>query len=510
MSMGHEHIGPKPRQFGTSVLVIVAVLGLGVGMLLSSSMGLRLSAKEIELVGGRKVEVAVDPSSISPYIFVDLAKRVKPGVVNISTTKVVKGGGRVFRQFSPPSRERDPFRDFFGENFMERFFGDIPQRDFVQRSLGSGFIIDKEGYIITNNHVIEGASEIRVRLSTDKEFDAEVVGRDAKTDIALIKVKSWSELPVVELGDSDKLEIGEWVVAVGNPFGLAHTVTMGIVSAKGRVIGSGPYDDFIQTDASINPGNSGGPLFNIRGEVIGINTAIVATGQGIGFATPINLAKEILAQLKKQGKVTRGGIGVYVQKLTPDLAKSFGMEENKGALVADVLPGGAADAAGIRRGDIIVKFNGKNIDEMNELPRIVASSPVGKEVEVNLLREGKPFTLKLKVGELKEEAAAAAPEKAKLEMGMNVQEITPEIARQLGLTESGGVVVGQVEPGSGADEAGIQRGDIIREMDGQNIRSLADYRSAVGKIKKGQVIRLFVKRGERSLYLTLRSAPKNG
>jgi len=435
---------------------------------------------------------------------VELAKRVKPGVVNISTTKVVKGGGRVFRHFSPPPRERDPFRDFFGEDFFDRFFGEIPQKDYVQRSLGSGFIIDRDGYIITNNHVIEGASEIRVRLSTEKEFEAEVVGRDQKTDLALIKIKSLQDLPVEELGDSDRVEIGEWVMAIGNPFGLSHTVTVGIVSAKGRVIGSGPYDDFIQTDASINPGNSGGPLFNMNGEVVGINTAIVAAGQGIGFAIPINAAREVIPQLKKKGKVTRGGIGVYVQKLTPDLAKSFGLEKNKGALVADVLPGSAAEAGGIHRGDVIVKFDGKDIDEMNELPRIVASTPVGKEVEVGILREGSPMTLKLKVGELKDEAAAPALEKTKAELGMSVQEVTPEMARQLNLSDSSGVVVNQVEPGSAADEAGVQRGDIIREVNGRNIRTVEDYRSALTKVRKAEVIRLLVRRGERNLYLTIR------
>ena len=505
MSLGNERLGPKQRYFGTGVLVIVAIIALVGGIMIASGVGLRSVSKNVDLVGGKKLSVAATPSSAAPS-FVELAKRVKPGVVNISTTKVVKGGGRVFKHFSPPSRERDPFRDFFGEDFFERFFGETPQRDYVQRSLGSGFIIDREGHIITNNHVIEGASEIRVRLSTEKEFAAEVIGRDNKTDLALIKIKSWSDLPVEELGDSDKLEIGEWVMAIGNPFGLSHTVTVGIVSAKGRVIGSGPYDNFIQTDASINPGNSGGPLFNVQGEVVGINTAIVATGQGIGFAIPINVAKEIIPQLKKKGKVTRGGIGVYVQKLTPDLAKSFGLQENKGALVADVIPGSAAETGGIRRGDVIVKFNGKNIDEMNELPRIVALTPVGQEVEVGIIRGGNPLTLKLKVGELKDEPITAAPEKAKLELGMSVQEITPEVARQLRLTEAGGVIVNQVESGSPADEAGVQRGDVIRELNGHMIGKLSDYRTAIAKLKKGEIVRLLVKRGERNIYLTIRSS----
>ncbi len=514
---GVERLEPAPRRFGITLVVIVGVIALLTGWLAASKLDVRpLSPKDLGLMGGKKMNAAAPgpgPAEgvIVPNNFVDLAKRVKPGVVNISTTKVVKGGGRVFRHFSPPSRERDPFRDFFGDDFFDKFFGgggETPQKDFVQRSLGSGFIIDKEGHIITNNHVIESASEIRVRLSTEKEYEAEVIGRDSKTDLALIKIKSRNNLPIVQLGDSNRLDIGEWVMAIGNPFGLSQTVTVGIVSAKGRVIGSGPYDDFIQTDASINPGNSGGPLFNMNGEVVGINTAIVASGQGIGFAIPINVAKEVIPQLQKKGKVTRGGIGVYVQKMTPDLAKSFGLEENKGALVADVIPGSAAEAGGIRRGDVIVKFNGKDIDEMNELPRMVAATPVGREVEVVVLRDGKKIPLKLKVGELKDEQSTReAAEKSKPEMGMTVQDLTPEIARQLGVKDASGVVVTGVESGSPADEGGIQRGDVITEINGQAVRKLADYQAAMNKIKKGEVSRLLVKRGERSLYLTLR-APK--
>ncbi len=501
----NEIIGRTPKKFGLGVLIVIAIVALLGGVLIAERLDLT-PTKNINLLAKK-----TEPSSSTPptsywasNIFVELAKKVKPGVVNISTTKVVKGGGRVFRHFSPFFRERDPFRDFFGEEFWERFFGDLPQRDYVQRSLGSGFIIDEEGHIITNNHVIEGASEIRIRLSNEKEFPAEVVGRDPKTDIALIKIKGAKDLPVVELGDSDKLEIGEWVMAIGNPFGLAHTVTVGIVSAKGRVIGSGPYDDFIQTDASINPGNSGGPLFNIRGEVVGINTAIVASGQGIGFAIPINMAKEIIPQLKKKGRVTRGGIGVYVQKLTPELAKSFGLEKDKGALVAEVLPGSAAEQAGIRRGDVIVKFNGKDIDEMNDLPKIVAATPVGKEVEVGVIREGKPLTLKVKVGELKEEITPPI-EKAQFDLGMSVQEITPDLARQLRLKETTGVIVSDIEPGGVAEEAGLRRGDVIREINGRPISKLSDYQAALSKIKKGDIIRLLVKRGERSIYLTMRA-----
>jgi serine protease Do len=312
------------------------------------------------------------------FSFADLAEKLKPAVVNISTTKTVKSGG-----FRSPFGQGSPFdRNFGGEDFFERFFGDIPQRQFKQKSLGSGFIISHDGYIFTNNHVVEQADKILVKLSDGKEYEAKVIGKDAKTDIALIKIKPSDNLPIVETGDSDKLRVGDWVIAIGNPFGLEQTVTAGIVSAKGRVIGAGPYDNFIQTDASINPGNSGGPLINLNGEVVGINTAIVASGQGIGFAIPINMARDVIPQLEKSGHVTRGWLGVGIQEVTPALAKSFGLKEEKGALVSQVSKGGPADKAGIEQGDVILEFDGKTIAEMKDLPRIVASTPVGRTVAV--------------------------------------------------------------------------------------------------------------------------------
>ena len=335
--------------------------------------------------------------------FTELAKKLTPVAVNISTTKIFKGK-KSMRQFEPPgggrgdSGEADPYRDFFGDDFFRRFFGDMPQRDYKQQSLGSGFIIDKEGYILTNNHVVAGADAIKVKLASEKEYDAKIIGRDEKTDIALIKItKAPNDLPVAVLGDSDRLEVGEWVMAIGNPFGLQETVTVGVVSAKSRTIGAGAYDDFIQTDASINPGNSGGPLFNLNGEVVGINTAIFSPSGGnigIGFASPINMAKKIVKQLKEKGKVTRGWLGVIVQEVTPDLAKSFGLKEGKGALVADVEKGAPADVAGIKQGDVIVSFDGKTIAKMADLPLMVAETAVGKEVTITILREGseKVFT----------------------------------------------------------------------------------------------------------------------
>ena len=500
MAFENGRTGPTSRRFGLASLVIVALVGLGAGLLMASFFPTRSMSSPVELVGAQKVSVAASPSSLSPQLFVELTRRVKPGVVNISTKKVVKGGGRVFRQFSPPSRERDLFRDFFGEEFFDRFFGETPQRDLVQRSLGSGFIIDKDGHIITNNHVIEGASEIRVRLSTEKEFDAEIIGRDSKTDLALIKIKSWNDLPVVELGDSDKVEIGEWVMAIGNPFGLSHTVTVGIVSAKGRVIGSGPYDNFIQTDASINPGNSGGPLINLKGEVVGINTAIVAEGQGIGFAIPVNMAKEIASQLQDKGHVTRGWLGVNIQEVTPELAKSFGLKESKGALVSQVVPNSPAEKAGIEQGDIILEFDGKEVSDSKELPRIVASTPVGQSVMVKISRNGKMTDRQVKLGEMEEKAEVAKAPSTHKRLGIMVQNLTPEIAQGLGLKKEMGVVVTQVEPGSPASDAGIQTGDVIREVDRKPVKDVEDFVQKVEKAKDQDTVLLFVQRGQNNLF----------
>jgi serine protease Do len=404
--------------------------------------------------------------------------------------------------FPNPFGERDPFEEFF-----ERFFGgENPQREFRRRSLGSGFIINREGYIVTNNHVVENASDIKVSLSDKEEYDAKVIGRDPRTDVALIKIEAKKDLPTVSLGDSSKLRVGEWVMAIGNPFGLGHTVTTGIVSAKGRIIGAGPYDDFIQTDASINPGNSGGPLFNVNGEVVGINTAIVATGQGIGFAIPVNVAKDLLIPLRERGRVVRGWLGVQVQAITPELAKSFGLERERGALVADVMPDTPAEKAGIERGDIIVEFNGRKIEEMNDLPRLVASTPPNAEVPVKLLRKGQEKMVQAKVAELKEERVAAGGGTLEESLGMTVQELTPEIARSLRVTETKGLVVTNVDEGSPADEAGIRQGDVIVEVNQRKVESLRDYRAALGRVGSADSLLLLVRRGGNVLYIALKMA----
>ncbi|HIC91209.1 MAG TPA: DegQ family serine endoprotease [Syntrophaceae bacterium] len=434
-----------------------------------------------------------------PRSFTEVAKNVGPAVVNISTVKTLKGSGRVFRHFFGPF-EGGPFQDFF-----DKFFEGIPEEDIKQKSLGSGFIIDKEGYIITNNHVVEDAEEIKVTLSNGKDFEGKVIGRDSKTDIALIKIKSWKDLPTVKLGDSDTLQVGEWVIAIGNPFGFENTVTAGIISAKGRVIGAGPYDDFLQTDASINPGNSGGPLINIRGEVVGINTAIIAGGQGIGFAIPINMAKEILPQLKEKGRVTRGWLGVMVQHVTPELAKSFGLKEERGALVSDVTPRGPADKAKIKRGDIIIEFDGKPVNKMTELPRMVGMTPVGKKVAVKVLRDGEEKIFWVTIGELKEEKMAEfRPSEHELDLGITVRELTPVLERRYGYTQERGVLIIRVRRGSPAHKANLRPGDLIKEINGRLITSIDDYRAQTRKIKKGDIVRLLIKRGEGTLYVALK------
>jgi len=476
---------------GGRLLPILIAIGIGFpfpGIPKDKDLGV------LELFKGKKAEAGIEEER--PGSFTELAKRVKPSVINIRSTKLVKHPGSGFRS---PFGPKSPFRDFFGDEFFERFFGDVPQK-----SLGSGFIIDEQGYILTSNHVIEKAEEIKVILSDEEEFDAKVVGRDPKTDIALIKIETTKPLQPVTMGDSGKLQVGEWVIAIGNPFGLEHTVTAGIVSAKGRVIGSGPYDDFVQTDASINPGNSGGPLINMRGEVVGINTAIIYKAQGIGFAIPINMAKQVLPQLKEKGEVTRGWLGVMIQKVTPELAKQFGLEKPEGALVAKVLEDSPAEKAGIQREDIIIEFDQKKVNKMSELPRIVANTTVGKGVEVKLLRQGKKKIVDVVVGELKEEKVAKAERlSTEKELGLTVQELTPEIAKHLGIPERSGVLVSEVKAGSPAQRAGIRRGDVIKEIDRQPIEDLQGYEREMARLKEKGDILILVQREENTFFVVV-------
>jgi serine protease Do len=428
----------------------------------------------------------------APASFNRLAEMVRPAVVNVRTVKTIKGGGPVFRQFQrDPWGEKGPFKDFF-----ERFFGEDMQREFKQPSLGSGFIIDKDGLVVTNNHVIEDADQIKVKLKDQREFDAKVVGRDPNTDIALLKIESGENLPVVKLGDSDALEVGQWVLAIGSPFGLEHTVTAGIVSAKGRVIGSGPYDDFIQTDASINPGNSGGPLLNLKGEVIGINTAIIASANGIGFAIPINLAKDIIVALKNEGEVIRGWLGVAIQDLSSDMAEYYEIEDKKGVFVADVFEGDPADQAGIQRKDIILELNGEKIKATRQLTAMIAKIPVGESVKVKILRDGKEQTVQVKVGKRPQERLAARGQykEREEEFGIGVSNLTPEIAQRFNTDETSGVIVTHVESGGKGDSADVRVGDIVKEINRRPIKNDSDYQAVLAKLAPGESVNLFLRR----------------
>lgn len=430
--------------------------------------------------------------------FSDIASSVSPVVVNISTTKVVKHD----------SSPEDPFFDFL-KPFHE--FG-LPKK-WKEQSLGSGIIISPDGFIITNNHVVEQSEDIRVTLYDKRSFKGKVVGSDPKSDIAVLKISA-EGLPTIPAGDSDKLQVGEFVLAIGNPFGLSHTVTMGIISAVGRAnVGIADYEDFIQTDAAINPGNSGGPLVNIKGELIGINTAIFSRSggyQGIGFAVPINMARLIYDQLLKEGRIVRGWLGVTIQEITPELSQKFGLKNSKGALVGDVSKGSPADRAGIISGDVILEFNSKVVDSVGSLRNAVSQTRVGSQVRIKLLRNGREMNFTVTIAELPRESAAATQELSRDNAqknaftGVTVTELTKEIAKQLGLhANERGVVVVRVEPGSTADEAGLKKGDVIHEIDKRKISRVGEYKSITSGVGPEDTPLLFVNRGGRKFYLTL-------
>ena len=432
-------------------------------------------------------------SNLPVQSFAELAERASVSVVSIQTSKTVTQGGN--------NRVPNPFEDFFGSPFEEFF----RRRDYKVPSLGSGFVISKDGYIVTNNHVVEDVDSIRVKFDDGLELDAEIVGRDPKTDLALIRVESEKPLAALPLGDSDAIRPGDWVVAIGNPFGLEHTVTAGIVSAKHRRIGQGNYDDFIQTDAAINPGNSGGPLINLSGEVVGINTAINPRANTIGFAVPVNMAKDILPQLQIAGRVVRGWLGVVIQQISEDLAEQFELDSTEGALVTRIDPSGPAAEAGIERGDVIVEFDGQRVAEMEALPRLVAATEVGKSVNLVVIRDGKRKKIKVEIGELDDATLVAENNNESdgvVSFGLRVQDLTPELAEQLGVEEGAGVVITQVEPSSAADEAKLRRGDVILEVERQAITNTRDLRKQLGETKEKAL--LLIRRGDATLYVALK------
>jgi len=431
-----------------------------------------------------------------PGSFAELVKKSSPSVVNIIALKVIRSPG----QGAAPLGPEDPMRDFF-----ERFFGQQLPQEYRQNALGTGFVIDRDGFILTNNHVVEQTEELKVRFSNEKEFDAKIVGRDPKTDLALIKVDVPEPLTPLALGDSDTLEVGDWVVAIGNPFGLGNTVTAGIVSAKYRQLGGGPYDNFIQTDAPINPGNSGGPLLNLDGEVVGVNSAIFSqTGVniGIGFAVPINMAKQLLPQLR-QGKVRRSWLGVMVQNITPELKSALNLKTDVGALVSDVVAGGPAEKSGIKRGDVILQFDGKAIRSSRDLPFIVASTPIGKTVMVEVMRDSQRVNLQVKTEELNEEPEEEQPGEIPSHLGMEVLEITPEMAKNYGLSRTSGVVIVRVEEASPAEDAGLDPGDIIVEIDQKPVKNIEELNNLLAGVKEKQHLLFLIDRGGTTIFVTL-------
>ena len=445
-----------------------------------------------------------------PISFADIVDRVAPAVVNISTTKAIARGEMPEFPFPEPP-PGSPFEDFFREFFdRDRPPDQMPRR---QSSLGSGFVVDAEGYVVTNNHVIAEADEIQVVFSDERTFEAELVGRDSKTDLALLKIKGDDgPFPAVTFADSDTVRVGDWVIAIGNPFGLGSTVTAGIISARSRDIRAGPYDDFLQVDAPINRGNSGGPSFNRDGEVIGINTAIFSPSGGnvgIGFAIPSNLALPVIQSLKEDGRVKRGWLGVRIQTVTDEIAESLGLEETEGALVASVTPDGPAEAAKIEPGDVILEFDKKKIDRMRGLPRIVAETPIGKEVEVAIWRRGEERSVQVTLGELPEEDELAAlteegadtPSSAEItSLGVTVASISEELRTRYELGPNvNGVVVVDVLAGSPAGAESLRPGDVIVEVGQEEVNSPPEVQAKVNQAQqdnKKSVLLLIDRQGD--------------
>ena len=492
--------------------------GIIIGVVVASNLGwLPSGTAGPEPIPNQIPHPIVRPVATAPQLpmtggngknFVEIAKSVKPAVVNIAATRTGKSG-----EGPHGSPLEDPFfRKFFGDEFFKR---GAPQREPKERGQGSGVIVESNGFIVTNNHVVNKADEIRVFLSDKREFKGKLIGTDAKTDIAIVKIEA-TGLPTIPWADSDQLEVGEYVLAVGSPFGLTQTVTMGIVSAVGRAsMGIAEYEDFIQTDAAINPGNSGGALVNVRGELVGINTAIFSQSggsMGIGFAVPSNLSRAIMDQLVKTAKVVRGWLGVAIQDLTPELATQFGITDTKGVLVSDVMAESPAKKSGVERADVIVEYDGKSMDSPTHLRNAVAQTPIGKKVAVKLLRDKKPKTIDVTIveqpkslGQPGEDESRESAAPTGILSDLDVRELNDELASRYGLkaSERGVVVVG-VKSGSTAEEMGVREGDIILEVNRKTVSSLKSYEQAASGFTKDQAVLLLLKRKGQTIYLTLR------
>jgi len=442
--------------------------------------------------------------------FTDQAERAGKAVVNISTTKNVDGGNAQMREFFKNAPKNHPLREFFDQ--FERYFGQQDMQPRKLSSLGSGFIISSDGYIVTNNHVVAEADEIKVKLlGREKLYDAKIIGRDPETDLALLKIEAGGNLPVLEFGNSDTTRVGEWVLAIGNPFGLGHTVTAGIVSAKGRHIGAGPFDSFLQTDASINPGNSGGPLIDMDGRVVGINTAIVPNGQGIGFATPSSMADKIIKQLKTGKKITRGWLGITMQELDENTSKAVGLKDTKGVLVAHVIPGDPADKGGLKIGDVILKVNGQPVDDATLLLSRIASLHPGEKVSLGVWRQNRTLDLTITLGERKPNFMAEQQQKGRKDqaptslLGFGLRPVEGgEEAQALGLQKPQGLLIMEITPGSPAAQIDIQPGDVIIEANQLAVNTVDQLKKIVSDSKPKGLVMLLLKRQGRNL---LRAIP---
>jgi len=489
-------------------LIIFLIIGFAAGAWLAPGIGLSRPAAAVQ----KETPKSTEPQKTAPpqqmmddvsRLFEQAALRVSPSVVAITAEQVIQAQ-------SPFGMPDEAFKDFFGEDFFKRFFGQTPQEQKrTVRSLGSGVIVSSDGYVLTNNHVVANADKLFVVIGDKQNFAAKVVGTDPQTDVAVVRIDA-KDLPAAALGNSDGVNVGQWVIAIGNPFQLMHTVTAGIISAKGRSsVGLADYEDFFQTDASINPGNSGGALADLNGNVIGINTAIASPSGGnigIGFAIPINMAKQVMESLISKGKVVRGYIGVLPQDINENLAKALNLKSTAGVLVGDVTPKGPADQAGIKRGDVILSFDGKKVENATQLRLMIADTAPKTSVKVSLLRQSKTMDVTITLAEKPKTPQEQAPEQelpqgqTSEKLGLSLQELTPDIAGQLGYEKEKGALVADVTPGSPAEDAGLERGDLIKEVNRAPVQSVKDFEKAIKSYKGGDVVALLVRRGSATLF----------
>ncbi len=490
---------------GMGWIIAAIILALVVGAVVGSAVTVKRGGSLLRTGGKIPMYVSTSSPVLSKDIsfesgFYPIVEKVAPAVVNIASSKIVR----------TPQNRLTPFSD----PFFQQFFGNIPRapQKQLQRGLGSGVIVSADGYVLTNNHVVSGANDIEVLLADKRTFKATIVGTDPMTDIAVVRLDA-KNLPVLTLGNSDSINVGNFVLAVGNPFGLSGTVTMGIVSAKGRGnLGIEGYENFIQTDAAVNPGNSGGALVDVHGELIGINTAIIAGenggNQGIGFAVPINMARQVMDQILRNGKVVRGYLGAWIQPVTPKIAKSFGLSKAQGVLLSDIAPNGSAAKAGLTKGDIVLQLNGQSVNDPSEFQLKIAMTPPGSSVQLRILRNGSEKTLTVKLGELPDKGEQAQGQDGDSDsslQGFSVDELTPDIARQLRLPgNTHGVVVTNVEPGSVAAESDIQRGDVILEVNHRAINNVNEFSRAMSRIGAQDAL-LLINRGGNTKYVVLSS-----